>query len=275
MLDLSHVIAGPACTRLLADLGADVIKVESRAGDMMRTLPIVYEDGLSTAFSQFNCGKRSIGLDLKHPDGLDLARRLISWADVVVENFRPGALDRLGLDWDEIHEVNPRVILLSISLFGRTGPYSSIAGFGTTPEAYSGLMALAGAALGVPAAGFGTPLADMTAGVHALAVLGAALHRRQRSGAGCLVDISSFDCIFSMVSEAFGQAEYTGGAPFRSYGSCIVTAGDGRHVILAFPAEGWRKVVHAMERDDLLTDERFVHLDDRIAHRNELNALDP
>src|SRR6476469_3983952 len=85
VLDLSHVIAGPACTRLLADLGADVIKVESRAGDMMRTLPIVYDDRLSTAVSQFNCGKRAIGLDLKHPDGLDLARRLISWADVVVE----------------------------------------------------------------------------------------------------------------------------------------------------------------------------------------------
>ena len=268
VLDLTHVIAGPLCTRLLADMGADVVKVESRAGDLMRALPTAYAEGMSTAFAQYNCGKRSIGIDLKHREGLRLAERLVGWADVVAENFSPGAMDRLGLGWDRVHELNPRAILLSISLFGRTGPYAAISGFGTTPESYSGLMPLVGGA-DAPPSGFGTPLADMSAGVHALAAVGAALHLREGTGEGSLVDISSFDCLFTMIDQAFAHAEFHDGArPFRSGGSCIVRTVDGEHVTVAFPGDAaWVRLTEAMGRPDLLDDPRFADQDRRGDNR--------
>jgi crotonobetainyl-CoA:carnitine CoA-transferase CaiB-like acyl-CoA transferase len=130
VFDLSQVIAGPFCTRLLADLGADVIRVEAEGGDLMRALPLAFDDDLSTAYAQYNTGKRSIGLDLKSEGGRDVALRLAAWADVVVENFRAGALDRLGLGYETLRERNPDVILCSLSTFGATGPYAHLSGFG-------------------------------------------------------------------------------------------------------------------------------------------------
>lgn len=282
VLDLTHVIAGPFCTRLLADLGADVVKVESPGGDIMRRLPIEYEPDMSSAFAQYNCGKRSLGLDLKRPEGLEVAQRLVEWADVVAENLRPGALDRLGLSWEEIHRINPRTVLLSISLFGREGPYAQISGHGATAEAYSGLMSLTGEEGGSPSH-FGTPLADMSAGVHALASLGAALFRRAETGEGSLVDVSSFDCLFTMIDQAVGQAEFTNGE--REYGrygvkhpqtvpSGILTTGGGDYC--TFSAVGdqvWADFAQAMGRPELAEDPRFRDMEARIANRAELYRI--
>lgn len=282
VLDFTHVIAGPFCTRLLADLGADIVKVEPASGDIMRQLPIQYEEGMSSAFAQYNCGKRSVGLNLKHPDGLDLVKRLIGWADVVVENFSPGAMDRLGLTWEEIHRLNPRAVLLSISLFGRTGPYAHISGHGSTAEAYSGLMSLTGQE-GGPPSHFGTPLADMSAGVHALAALGAALYDRSRTGEGTLVDISSFDCLFTMIDQAVGQVVFSGGSRhFGRYGvkhpqtvpSGVLAAGNGEHIVFGAVGDAaWAKLAEAMGQPGLASDERFADIESRIANRMALYEI--
>ena len=282
VLDFTHVIAGPFCTRLLADLGADVVKVESPTGDIMRQLPIEYEPRMSSAFAQYNCGKRSIGLDLKKPAGLAIAKRLVAWADVVAENFSPGAMDRLGLSWDVIHGLNHRAVLLSLSLFGREGPYAAISGHGATAEAYSGLMSITGED-GRPPSHFGTPLADMSAGVHALAALGAALHQRQRTGEGALVDISSFDCLFTMIDQAVGQAAFSGGTrEFGRYGvkhpqtvpSGVLGTGGGEYVTFSGVGDAaWGRLAAAMGQPDLATDPRFADIESRIRNRTELYAL--
>ena len=282
VLDLTHVIAGPFCTRLMSDLGADVIKVESPSGDLMRGLAIAYEPGMSTAFAQYNSGKRSIGLNLRIPEGLALAKKLVGWADVVAENFSPGTINRLGLGWDVIHELNPRAVMLSVSLFGREGPYSELSGFGTTAEAYSGLMSLAGPEGGPPVQ-FGTPLADMSAGVHALAAVGAALYERERSGEGRLVDISSFDCLYTMIDQAVGQLNFTkgerhfghfGGRSPQTVPSGVFAAASGEYITVGAPGnEAWNKLAAAMERPELASDSRFATVEARIAHKDELYPI--
>src|SRR5205814_7212454 len=163
--------------------GADVVRIEPRSGDLMRQLPVAFDGDISSAFAQYNCGKRSASVDLKTPEGREVALRLVDWADIVVENFSPGTLDRLGLSYDVMAARNERVILCSLSTFGAVGAYSKLSGFGASAEAYSGLMSLTGEE-GGPPMHFGTPLADMTSGVHALAAIGAALYARERTGKG-------------------------------------------------------------------------------------------
>ena len=124
VFDLSHVIAGPLCTHLLADLGADVVRIEPRSGDLMRQLPVAFDGDISSAFAQYNCGKRSASVDLKTPEGREVALRLVDWADIVVENFSPGTLDRLGLSYDVMAARNERVILCSLSTFGAVGSWT-------------------------------------------------------------------------------------------------------------------------------------------------------
>ncbi len=281
VFDLSQVIAGPFCTRLLADLGADVIRIESRDGDIMRRLPVAFDGDLSTAFTQYNAGKRSVGLDLKSTGGLEVARDLVRWADIMVENFRPGALDRMGLTWEVLQKLNPRLVLCSIGLFGRTGPYSQISGHGMVAEAHSGLMSLTGDD-GGPYTHFGTPLADMNVGVHALAAIGAALHQRSVTGVGALVDVSSFDALFAMIDQAVGQAMISNGErAFGRYGSKhpqtvpsgVLMAANGEAA--TFSAVGdvaWGKLAAAMGEPALVTDERFADIESRIANRADLYA---
>ena len=281
VLDLSQVIAGPFCTRLLSDLGADVIRVETRGGDILRELPISYAEGLSTSFAQYNCGKRSVGIDLKSEDGHTLIEGLVAWADIMVENFSPGVLSRLGLTWDEVHALNPQLILCSISLFGGTGPYSSISGHGMVAEAYSGLMSLTGEEGGSPSH-FGTPLADMNAAVHALAGIGAALHARTRSGEGSLVDVSSFDSLFAMIDQAVGQAVITHGErDFGRYGTkhpqtvpsgVLMTRDRGAATFSAVGDAAWKRLTEAMGRPALASDPRFETIEARITNRAELYA---
>jgi crotonobetainyl-CoA:carnitine CoA-transferase CaiB-like acyl-CoA transferase len=279
VIDLSQVIAGPFCTRLLADLGADVIRIESPAGDSMRRLPIAYDTDLSTAFTQYNAGKRSVGINLKDPAGVELALRLAARADLVVENFRPGALARLGLGWDVLRARNPRLVLCSIGLFGSAGPYSQLSGHGMVAEAYSGLMSLTGDD-GGPYTHFGTPLADLNAGVHAVAAIGAALFQRTATGAGSHVDISSFDALFAMIDQAVGQAVYTGGE--REYGrygskhpqtvpSGVLVAGNGEAVTFSAVGDAaWGILARTMGRPELADDPAYADIESRIANRTRL-----
>ena len=275
VFDLSHVIAGPFCTRLLADLGADVVRVEQPSGDLMRALPVPVgdpADRVSSAYAQYNSGKRSIGLDLKDPRGIDLALRLADWADVVVENFAPGVLVRLGLGWDVLHARDPRTVLCSLSTFGTEGPYAHLSGFGLVAEAYSGLMSLTGEE-GGPPMHFGTALADVNSAVHALAAIGAALYRREATGDGTHVDVSAFDSLFAMIDQQPAAGAFTGGEAVRGrYGnrhttsvpSGVATAADGTH--LAYGMAGdvfFARLVTAMDAPDLR--ERYGAVADRVA----------
>jgi CoA:oxalate CoA-transferase len=275
VFDLTQVIAGPFLTKLLADLGADVIRVEARGGDLMRGLPLAFDGDNSTAFAQYNVGKRSLGLDLKTEDGREVALRLAEWADLVVENFRPGTMQRLGLDYETLRERNPRVVLCSISTFGSDGPYSHLSGFGLLAEAYSGLMSLTGAE-GGPPTHFGTPLADMNSGVHALAGIGAALYLRERTGEGTHVDISAFDSLFVMIDQAPALGAFTHGEQaMGKYGirhaatvpSGVAAAGDGRYIAYGAPGDRmFGRITEAMEAPELTADERFATSAARVAN---------
>lgn len=275
VFDLSHVIAGPFCTRLLADMGADVVRVEQPAGDLMRALPVPVgdpADHLSSAYVQYNGGKRSIGLDLKDPRGLDLALRLADWADVVVENFAPGVLVRLGLGWEVLHARDATTVLCSLSTFGTEGPYAALSGFGLVAEAYSGLMSLTGSD-GGPPMHFGTALADVNSAVHALAAIGAALHHRGSTGEGTHIDVSAFDSLFAMIDQQPAAGAFTDGAAVGGkYGnrhttsvpSGVATCADGTH--LAYGMSGdvfFERLVTAMDAPDLR--ERYTTVRDRVA----------
>jgi crotonobetainyl-CoA:carnitine CoA-transferase CaiB-like acyl-CoA transferase len=266
VFDLSHVIAGPFCTRMLADMGADVVRVEQPAGDLMRALPVPVgapEDRVSSAYAQYNNGKRSIGLDLKSDRGRELALELAGWADVVVENFAPGVLGRLGLGWDVLHARDPRTVLCSLSTFGAEGPYSHLSGFGLVAEAYSGLMSLTGTD-GGPPMHFGTALADVNSAVHALAAIGAALHHRTSTGQGTHVDISAFDSLFAMIDQQPAAGAFTRGAAVRGrYGnrhttsvpSGVATAADGTHLAYGMAGDAFfARLCEAMAAPDLLAE---------------------
>ncbi|NKQ53193.1 CoA transferase [Amycolatopsis sp. K13G38] len=263
VFDLSHVIAGPFCTRLLADLGADVVRVEQPAGDLMRWLPVAVGapgDHLSSAYAQYNNGKRSIGLNLKEPRGVELALRLADWADVVVENFAPGVLTGLGLGWDVLHERDATTILCSLSTFGAEGPYAHLSGFGLVAEAYSGLMSLTGED-GGPPMHFGTALADVNSAVHAFAAIGAALHHRHNTGAGTHIDISAFDALFAMIDQQPAAGAFTGGEAVRGkYGnrhttsvpSGVTRCADGSYVSYGMSGDVFfARLVKAMDAPDL------------------------
>jgi crotonobetainyl-CoA:carnitine CoA-transferase CaiB-like acyl-CoA transferase len=279
VVDFSHVVAGPLCTRMLADHGATVIKIERPEGEMCRRFPVAYGPDLSTQFAQFNCGKRSVALDLRAPSALALALELCGRADVVVENFSPGAMERLGLAIPELMRRNPRLIVCSISTFGAFGPWSSISGYGFVAEAYSGLMGMNGDE-GEPPSAFGTALADMNAGVHAFAAIGAALHHRASSGRGTHIDISSFDALLSVIDHAIVLHNMTGGKRrFGKYGTRhsmivpngTVRTGDGSYVVYGCARdEQFAALSRLMGRPELAEDPRYATAEARIESRDEI-----
>ena len=190
VLDCTQVMAGPFCTLLLADMGADVIKVEKPdGGDDMRRLGPPFIDGTSASYLAINRNKRGIVLDLRSEEGRKVFRRLAERADVFVENFRPGTLERLGLGYEELRKLKPSLVCCSISGFGQTGPYSERGGFDLVAQGMSGLMSITGTPDGPPVK-VGVPIADLTAGMYgAYGILSAYIHRL-RTGEGQLVDTS-------------------------------------------------------------------------------------
>ena len=188
VLDVTQVMAGPFCTMMLADLGADVIKIEPPAGDSTRTMPgAVGTD--SPSFNAVNRGKRSVVLNLKTPEGQDALKRLARTADILVENYRPGVLAALGLDYESLEALNPRLIYASISGYGQTGPDRLKGGFDLVAQGVSGIMSITGEAGGPPVKA-GVPLTDLGAGLFALVGILAALDHRHRTGAGQHIDTS-------------------------------------------------------------------------------------
>jgi crotonobetainyl-CoA:carnitine CoA-transferase CaiB-like acyl-CoA transferase len=275
VLDITHVMAGAFCSMLLADLGADVVKVERLEGDSMRA-PV---GSRFQPFDAVNHSKRSLAIDLSDRRGADALRRLVARADVVVENFRPGVLDRLGLGYRELAAVNPALIYCSISGFGATGPYRDRGGFDLVAQAMSGIMSFTGEP-GRPPVKVGVPIADLNAGLFgALGVVSAYVHR-MRTGLGQLVDTSLLEgaLAYTVWESALYFAE---GEVARPVGSAHRLAApyeafrtsDGYLTVGAANQRTWRRLCEVVERPELAEDPRFSKPGPRLANREELAAI--
>ncbi len=278
VIDLTRVLAGPFCTMLLGDLGADVIKIEEPGtGDEGRSWgPFV--QGQSTFFLGLNRSKRGITLDLKQPQGTAALRRLLSDADVLVENFRPGSLDRLGFGVAAVRQLNPRLVYCSISGYGHTGPHRHRTGYDPIVQAESGFMHITGAADGPPTR-TGIAMTDYLAGLYAFGGILAALRGRDRTGEGQHVDIALYDAVLSTLAMPLGVLE-TGVEPHRLGNDhstiapfALFTAGDGDVMVAAPNDRLWRQLCAAIDAPALAEDPRFATNTDRVAHRGEMKRL--
>jgi crotonobetainyl-CoA:carnitine CoA-transferase CaiB-like acyl-CoA transferase len=263
VIDFSTTVAGPICTRMLADLGAEVIKIEPPEGEMMRIRPPL-RDGASTTFGQLNVGKQSVALDLKTPFGHEAARRIIDTADILVENFRPGVMKRLGLGYDVLGASMPRLIYCSISGYGQTGPSSKQPAYASVVHAASGFD------LGnlVYQEGRSRPdycgiyVADVLSGVHAFGAIGAALHQRASTGLGQLIDVSMFEAMLGLMMNEIQNAQFPFAQPSRPFFGPVETK-DG-YVNVAIAAERtFQGLAQAAGRPGLVTDPRFEKYNDR------------
>src|SRR5579863_3153966 len=239
VLDFTQFIAGPTVTRMMAQMGAEVIKVEiAPAGDRTRTLPLV-RDGRSGYFVQQNIGKRSLCLDVKNPAALAILWELAAKVDVVVENFAPGVIGRMGFAYETVRALNPRIVMCSVSTFGQQGPLAHLPGYDFIAQAYAGITYMIGEADGppyFPAAALG----DISTGVHAaLAIVSALLHR-ERTGAGQLLDIALIDAYFNchhtavqMYSLSDGRIKLTRSGKHLSYGApCSIYRGRDHYIVI-------------------------------------------
>lgn len=208
VIELGHLIAGPVCGRMFADHGADVIKVEPPTGDPMRRWGRQYK-GVGLHWTYVARGKSSVVINLSNTEGQDQLRRLLRDADVVIENFRPGTLEKWGLGWDILHELNPRLTLVRISGFGQTGPYSHRPGFGLIGEAMSGFRYLT-AEPGRPPVRVGISIADTLAGIHGFLGAQLALRVRERTGVGQLVDVALYEAMWSLMEAVAAEYELLG-----------------------------------------------------------------
>jgi crotonobetainyl-CoA:carnitine CoA-transferase CaiB-like acyl-CoA transferase len=280
VIDYSHFLAGPHMSRCLAAMGADVIKVERpTAGDPGRAAPCVV-NGVSGYYLQQNMGKEGLCVNLKDSRGLELMHRLVADADVFVENYRPGALDKLGLGYAELAKLNPRLVYCSVSAYGHTGPDAERPGFGLIAEAKSGAMSLVGVP-GEPPPLFRMPLADMYAGMHGVSAICAALFGRTATGRGRHIDIALYDCMVSMHDYAIQCYTMSGGEelPVQTghdlpqstvYG--VFTARDGYLVIAAQVDDAWKRLARLIGGDAYAADTRFHTAAGRNAHREEILA---
>ncbi|GGP05990.1 CoA transferase [Nonomuraea glycinis] len=276
--DFSRILAGPYCTMLLADLGAEVIKVESPGGDDTRTWMPPTRDGVSTYYLAINRNKRSIALDLRDEGDLAAARELAARADVVVENFKPGGLRRFGLDYDSVSAGNPAVVYASISGFG-SGKGAAIPGYDLMVQAISGLMSLTGDPEGPPYRA-GISVFDVMTGLHATIGILAALRHRETSGDGQHVEVNLLSSALSgMVNH--GSAYVAGGeVPFRmgnAHPSLFpyepLPTADGELIITAGNDGQFAKLCQALGLPELVDDPRFARTEDRTANREELRPL--
>jgi crotonobetainyl-CoA:carnitine CoA-transferase CaiB-like acyl-CoA transferase len=267
VIDLSHIMAGPTCSMLLADMGADVVKVEKIPGgdDARRMVPPNVGDE-SAAFLIMNRNKRAIALNLKSEEGRGVLARLLKNADVLIENYRRGTMEKMGFGYETLHKLNPRLIYCSISGFGRTGPYADRGGFDLVAQGMSGLMSITGEKAGGPPMKAGAPVTDITAGILACVGILAALHARESSGQGQMVDTSLFEAGIthtywhSAICFATGHAPGPMGsahplnAPYQAF-----PASDGWITVGAANQDNWLRLLDALEAPELRDDPRFVN----------------
>jgi len=276
VIELTQIMAGPFCGMLLADLGAEVIKIENpRGGDDSRRMAPPYYHGESAAFLAMNRNKYGVALDIRTQEGKDLLWRLLATADVLIENFRPGTMERLGFSYEVVHAQYPRLIYCSISGYGHTGPYHERGGFDLVAQAASGMISVTGSA--EEPAKVGVPISDLNAGLFASHAILAALLYRGRSGEGQYIDTSLFEA--SLAYTIWESNEYWAtGTPPQRLGTAhriaapyqVFATGDGRIAIGAANQRNWERLVQAIERPDLLDNPLFASNSERMDNLDEL-----
>ena len=257
IIDLSRILAGPYCTLLLAELGARVIKVEPpQQGDDARQYG-PFRNGKSAYFASVNRGKESIALDLKAPAGRDVFERLLDKADALVENFRPGTMEKLGYGWDTLHLRYPRLVYAAASGFGHSGPYSHYPAYDMVVQGLGGIMSITGHP-GMPLTRVGTSVGDLAGGLYTAVALNAALLHRERTGESTKVDVALFDCQLALLENAIMRYTTTGeipgpmGARHPSITPFAAFATADGHIIIAAGNDGlFFKLARALGRDDL------------------------
>jgi len=280
VLDLSRMLAGPYGSMLLADMGAEVLKIEERdGGDPMRAMgPPFLPGGESAYFLAINRNKKSLALDLTMPSGRDVFLDLVAQADVVWENFRPGVMERLGLGYTELSGVNPRLVMCSLSAYGQDGPYRDWPAFDLALQAMGGAMSITGEPGGQPTR-MGLPMGDLAGGLFGALSVAGALLRRTHTGRGAHVDLSLLDCQVSLLSY-LAQYFWTDGVvpqPMGSAHTSVVPYGAlatrGGHLIVAVFERFWPAFCRAAGHPEWTTDPRFAANGDRVANRAALMTL--
>lgn len=278
VLDFTRVLAGPSAALVLADLGAEVLKIEPpHSGDETRTFP-PFRDGESHYYLSVNRGKKSIVIDLKTPRGAEIARALAAKSDIVLENYRPGVMDRLGLGYSELSESNPGLIYCSISGFGQSGPLRDKPSFDIVLQALSGALSVNGEP-GQPTK-LGIPLGDLVGGINGPIGILAALHERNRTGKGALIDISLLDGMVGMLGYLAQLAFFTGENPSPQgsqhpnlvpYGQ--FPASDGEIIIACLTNSFWSRICSALAMNDFENDPRFNTIEKRRDNREMINTI--
>lgn len=278
VVELAHIMAGPVCGLMLSDMGADVIKVERLPhGDGTRGFVPPHVEGESAAFMMLNRGKRSVALDLRAPRGVEIVRGLLAEADVVIENFRVGTMEKIGLGWEDLRDLNPRLVYCQITGFGRTGPMADQGGFDLIAQGYSGLMSVTGDRQGRNPVKVGAPVTDITAGILAAYGIVSALFEREKTGEGQLVDTSLFEAGIthtywqSAIALASGHSPGPLGSahPLAAPYQAFQTA-DGWINVGASNQATWLGLTRALEMPDLAEDPRFVDNARRMERLDEL-----
>lgn len=279
VLDFSRVLAGPYCTMMLGDLGADVIKVESREGDDTRRWGPPYAAGESAYYLCCNRNKRSIVLDLDTVEGHSTARELASHSHVLVENFRTGTMERWGLGYEQLSASHPGLVYCSISGYGRTGPLSRLPGYDFVMQGMGGVMSITGEPGGPPEK-VGVAIVDLTAGMFALSAILAALRVRDLTGLGQYIDISLFDSHLAWLANVGSNYLVSGTVPPR-YGNAhpnivpyqAFATSDGWLIVAVGNDRQWERLCQVLSRPDLVNDTRFSTNNDRVEHRSTLVPL--
>ncbi|HEV7679062.1 MAG TPA: CoA transferase [Candidatus Dormibacteraeota bacterium] len=280
VLDFSRQMAAPYGTMLLADYGADVIKVESLPkGDGSRSTGTDFVDGESAIFLQWNRGKRSVALDMRKPEALEIIRRLVVDCDVLVENYRPGVADEIGIGYEAMSALNPRLVYTSVSAFGPTGPLAPYPGTDPVVQAVSGVMSVTGEPGGDPLL-VGVPIADFTGAMLCAQAVMLGLLARERTGKGQKIDVSMLFGLMSALTTRLATHWATDEDPgrFGSAHSIVVPyqsfrTKDGHAVAGVWGGNGWPKFCAAIGRPDLVENERYRTNIDRVNRRDEVTAL--
>jgi crotonobetainyl-CoA:carnitine CoA-transferase CaiB-like acyl-CoA transferase len=278
VLDFTHFVAGPTTTRLMAGMGAEIIKVElAPHGDRSREFDYV-RDQRSAFFIQQNRGKKSLCVDLRRREGVELIKQLVPQVDVVVENFAPGVISEMGLGYEVLKAINPKIIMCSISALGQTGPLADDAGFDFIGQAYAGITSLIGEEHGPPYMPM-VAIGDVSAGAHAMGAIACALLHRERTGQGQYIDVSLLDTYFhcqtigvQLCSASQGAREMKASGLHHSL-ACPAGVFKGQKrwiIILAMTDKQWVSLCEAIGRPDLRADARFARARDRVQRRDEI-----
>lgn len=280
VLELGQLIAGPFASKILAEFGADVIKIEPpKTGDPLRTWRLLHE-GTSVWWAAHARNKRSVTLDLRQPEGQDVIRKLAADADILIENFRPGAMEKWGLGFKDLHAINPKLIMLRVSGYGQSGPYRDRPGFGVIGEAMGGLRYLSGEP-GRPPVRVGVSIGDTLSGLHGvIGVMMALRHREQQGGVGQEVDVALYESVFNMMESLlpeyskFGVVRQPSGAsmpgivPTNAY-----LCRDGRYALIAGNGDSiYKRLMEAIGREDLATDQTLSNNVGRAANAERIDA---